>query len=68
MSEDIKQKQWKKVKVLNTYELASELKSELINEDETGELLVKIRRCGPGGTQFKVKTWIPSQPKNNKKK
>ena len=68
MSEDVKPKQWKKEKVLDTYELASELKNKLINEDETGKLLVKIRRCGPGGSQFKVKTWRPSPTNKNNKK
>jgi|TARA_R110001583_G_scaffold7472_21_gene37032 hypothetical protein len=53
-------KQWQKIKVFNTYEEAAALKTELMTE---AGLEVKIRRCGPEGTQFKVKT---HRPKTNK--
>ena len=59
---------WKKIKIFNTYKEASDLKEELLAADEENSLLVKIRRCGDGGTQFKVKSWSPPEPKNNKKR
>ena len=59
---------WKKIKIFNTYEEASNLKEELLAADEAQTLLVKIRRCGSGGTQYKVKSWCPPEPKNNKKR
>ena len=45
---------WKKVGVFASFEAASKVKTELLNETE--ELDIKIRRCGPDGSQFKVKT------------
>ena len=68
MSADKTQKKWHKVKVFDSYEEASTLRDSLITEDENSGLLVKIRRCGPNGTKFKVKTWRPTTvTKNNKK-
>jgi len=32
------------------------------------KLLVKVKRCGPDGIRFKVKSWYPPEPKKNKKK
>ncbi len=63
-------KSWKKVAIFDTYELASDRKNKLIEKDESGELKVKIKRCGPEGTKFKIKIWHPDyvKPKSKKKK
>ena len=68
MSEEKPPKKWQKVKVFDTYEEADVLRAKLISEEDNSDLQVKIRRCGPGGTNFKVKTWRPPELKNNKKK
>ena len=59
-------KSWKKKAVVATYEEARIRADELLAEDP--QTLVKIRRCGPGGTQFKIKMWHPDYNKPNKKK
>lgn len=56
-------KKWRKMKVFDTYEEASALKDELILEYPNSDLEVKIKRCGPEGTQFKVKTFHPNPNK-----
>ncbi len=56
-------KKWQKIKVFDTYEEADALRTELMLEDCNSDLEIKIRRCGPMGTQFKVKT---HRPKTNK--
>lgn len=61
-------KKWHKVKVLDSYEQADTLRNSLIADDNDSGLLVKIRRCGPRGTKFKVKTWRPTEVTKNKKK
>ena len=61
-------KTWKKIKIFDTYEEAAACKVSLLSADTTGELLVKIRRCGPEGSNYKVKTWTPPVQKNKKKK
>lgn len=53
-------KTWHKVKVFNTYEEAEELRSKLKTELGNEDLEIKIRRCGPGQTQFKVKNISPT--------
>jgi hypothetical protein len=55
----IASKSWKTEKVLESYEAASTYKNSLLSTDDDNKLLVKIRRCGPGGTRFKVKSWYP---------
>ena len=63
-------KSWKKVGYFNTYEEARTRKNELHSEYTTdNDLLIKINRCGPGGSRFTVKVWHPDfvTPKNNKK-
>tara|TARA_R100000008_G_scaffold82977_1_gene67839 strand:- start:256 stop:477 length:222 start_codon:yes stop_codon:yes gene_type:complete len=62
-------KSWKKVGIESTYEAAAARKEKLLSENSDNKLLVKIRRCGAGGTQFKLKVWHPDfvKPKNNKK-
>jgi hypothetical protein len=63
-------KRWEKVKVYNTYQEAHLHKEGILHEFEATGGLVKIRRCGEGGTQFKVKFWHPdfAPPKKNKNK
>ena len=56
-------KKWQKIKVFNTYDEANDLRNKLQAEEGNSDLEVKIRRCGDGGTQFKVKT---HRPKTNK--
>ena len=68
MSDEIKPKKWQKIKVFNTYEEASALKTKLSQEPDNSDLEIKIRRCGPQGTQYKVKTWRPSPTSKNNKK
>jgi len=59
MSEEKKNKNWKKDRIFNSYEEAANHKTKMLSEDDTSELLVKIRRCGDGGTRFKVIYWRP---------
>ena len=64
-------KVWKQVKILETYDEASAFAESYRQGSGYDErLLVKIRRCGPGGTRFKIKVWHPDyvKPKNNKKR
>ena len=56
-------KTWQKIKVFDTYGEADALRNKLQTEEGNSDLQIKIRRCGPGGTQFKVKT---HRPKANK--
>jgi hypothetical protein len=56
-------KTWQKIKVFDTYGEAAELRSKLQNEEGNSDLEIKIRRCGPSGTQFKVKTHRPKTKK-----
>ena len=59
-------KNWKKVRIFNSYEDADQLRHTLLDNDDTGLLEVKVRRCGPLGTQFKVKKYFPEQKKGKK--
>ena len=68
-------KSWKKIgKITNTYDearaIADAMFQQLAADDDLPGAEIKIRRCGPGGTQFKVKMWHPdyTKPKNNKKR
>ncbi len=56
-------KNWKTKAVYNNYEDASEIKQLLISNDDSGLLEVKIRRCGPRGSMFKIKTYYPGPAK-----
>ena len=60
-------KTWKTKAIYNYYEDASEIKTLLLENDDTGLLEVKIRRCGPGGTKFKIKTYFPEPEKKENK-
>ncbi len=59
-------KKWQKVRIFDSYNDASELRSVLLDNDDTGLLEIRIRRCGPRGSQFKVKKYFPEPKKGNK--
>ena len=61
-------KKWKTKAIYNIYEDASEIKNLLLANDDTGLLEVKIKRCGPGGCRFKIKTHYPEPEKSSKKR
>tara|TARA_R100000008_G_scaffold85200_2_gene74508 strand:+ start:561 stop:827 length:267 start_codon:yes stop_codon:yes gene_type:complete len=63
-------KSWKQIKIFDSYQEASTFAQSYgtaAGYDE--QLLVKIRRCGPGGSKFKIKIWHPDfvKPKKTKK-
>ena len=61
-------KQWKQVKILETFEEADVIRQQMLTEDESGKLEVRVRRCGPDGSQFKIKTYLPQPPSKTQKK
>ena len=61
-------KKWEKVRIFNNYEDANELRCVLLDNDDTGLLMVKVRRCGPEGSQFKVKKYFPKPSTKKGKK
>jgi hypothetical protein len=72
MSETPKQtKNWKQVGIFNSFEDADSLRKELLNEDESGKLEVRVKRYGRRdcnvGAKFKVKVVYPIVPKATKK-
>ena len=52
-------KKWEKVRIFNNYNDANDLRCVMLDNDDSGLLMVKIHRCGPNGTQFKVKKYFP---------
>ena len=61
-------KQWKQLKIFETFEEADFLRQKMLEADESSKLEIKIRRCGPDGIHFKVKSFYPAPPaKTNKK-
>ena len=54
-------KKWQKVRIFDNYKDANDLRCTLLDNDDSGLLEVKVRRCGPGGSQFKVKKHFPEQ-------
>ena len=58
-------KKWQKVRIFDSYVDANNLRCTMLDADDTGLLEVKVRRCGPGGSQFKVKKHFP-EPKKGK--
>jgi hypothetical protein len=48
-------KKWEKVRIFNNYNDANDLRCVMLDNDDTGFLQVKVHRCGPEGSQFKVK-------------
>jgi len=68
MSEETKpHKIWKQEGIFNTYEEADNQRAVMLSMNTDNKLLVKVKRCGPGGIQFKVKSWYPPETKKNKK-
>ena len=70
MSEEVQEtpevvtKNWKSVGVFKSYEKALEKKNSILEKHS----LVKIRRCGRGGNEFRVKYWDEAPQKKKKKK
>ena len=60
-------KKWQKVRIFNNYDDANELRCVMLDNDDTGLLKVKVHRCGPDGSQFKVKRHFP-KPRTTKGK
>ena len=60
-------KKWQKVRIFDSYKDANELRATLLDNDDTGLLEIRVRRCGPGGSQFKVKKYFPEFKKENKR-
>ena len=60
-------KKWEKVRIFNTFEEANELRCAMLDSDDTKLLQVKIKRCGPSGSQFKVKKYFPDFIKDKNK-
>ena len=54
ISKPVKKKNWTRIATLNTYEEAVKLKKEVLSEDDSKE--VKIKRFGPEGMRYQVKT------------
>ena len=59
---------WKQEGVFDTFEEADSERAVLLSMNTDNRLLVKIKRCGHYGSQFKVKSWYPTESKKNKKK
>ena len=60
-------KTWKTMGTYDTYEDANLVRNQLRTNSSEGTL-VKVKRCGPDGTNFKVKQYIPAKlNKKNKK-
>ena len=60
-------KQWKQLKIYDSFEEADNLRKKMKEADETGKLEIRVRRCGVEGTKFKVKTYYPPTPTTTKK-
>ncbi len=58
-------KKWEKVRIFDTYKDANELRATMLDNDDTGLLEIRVRRCGPRGSQFKVKKYFPELKKGN---
>ena len=61
-------KSWKQEGIFNTYEEADSTRAVMLSMNTDNKLLVKVKRCGPDGTRFKVKSWYPPESKKNNKK
>lgn len=61
-------KSWKQEGIYNTYEEADSYRAVLLSMNTDNKLLIKIKRCGPGGSKFKVKSYYPPQTKKGKDK
>jgi len=61
-------KQWKQVKIFETFEEADILRKKMLEGDKTSKLEIKVRRCGEEGKKFKVKSYYPTPVETTKKK
>jgi len=61
-------KSWKKEGIYPTFTEADSMRYALLSANTDGKLLIKIRRCGPGGDRFKVISYYPPAVKKNKGK
>tara|TARA_R110001583_G_scaffold10076_3_gene47060 strand:- start:2207 stop:2422 length:216 start_codon:yes stop_codon:yes gene_type:complete len=59
-------KKWQKIRIFDNYYDANELRCVMLDNDDTRLLEVKVQRCGPEGSQFKVKKYFPTPKKGNK--
>ncbi len=59
-------KSWKTMGTYNSFEDADLVRNQLLSSSSEGTL-IKVRRCGPGGTSFKVKQWTPVKLSKKKK-
>jgi len=69
----VEQKRWKQVgRLVNSYEearaIAEDTIKRLTTEDDIPGVEIKIKRCGPAGTRFKIKVWYPALAPKKKKK
>ena len=60
-------KSWKQEGIFDTYEEADSTRAVMLSMNTDNNLLVKVKRCGPNGTQFKVKSWYPPAPNKKQK-
>jgi len=61
-------KSWKQEGIFDTYEEADSTRAVMLSMNTDNKLLVKVKRCGPEGSRFKVKSWYPSETKKKNKK
>ena len=61
-------KSWKQEGIFDTYEEADSTRAVMLSMNTDNKLLVKVKRCGDGGTRFKVKSYYPPEPKKKTKK
>ena len=51
-------KEWKNVSQHNSYEAADQKRKFLLEQNKNNDnFLVKVKRCGPGGINYVVKTY-----------
>jgi len=68
MSEETKpHKIWKQEGIFDTFDEADSHRAVMLSMNTDNKLLVKVKRCGAAGTQFKVKSWYPPETKKTKK-
>ena len=67
-------KSWKQEGIFDTYEEADSTRAVMLSMNTDNKLLVKVKRCGPGGSKFMVKSRLnpkydkPKEKKKTKKK
>ena len=64
---EVVEKSWKNDSRHNTFDAADKKRKLLLKKNEdNNNFLVKVKRCGLGGTRFVVKTHIEEQTKESK--